>query len=1444
MVLGDELRIFLLRCTVFDILISVNKEVVAMYINDRAISFLLPIVLLIMPCPVSEARTIYVDDDAIGLNDGTSWVDAYTFLQEALNDARLAEKPVEIRVAQDIYRPNEGLVAIPEFDWRTTTFQLINGVTLKGGYAGLGQPDPNARDVELYETILSGDLNGDDADNVDVADPEYLLDVPGRAENSYHVVTGSSTDGMAVLDGFTITAGNANGSSAYGNGAGLYNLSGSPTLTNCTFRGNSAWNGGGMYNRISNPNITNCKFSTNSAIDGGGICNSLYSSPVLKNCRFIGNLAYNGAGMDNNHYCHATLMNCTFTGSSVNIGGGMNNDFSNPILANCAFIGNSAREGAGMHNHQSHPILTNCMFTGNKALSGGGMDNENSSHPSLTNCTFSGNMAEIGNALMCDIYGHNPNDKYPGIIDLNNCIIWDSGNEIWNENGSTINITHSNIPNKKTTIYDPFGAVIWGDGNIHTDPLFVDADGDDNMLGTSDDNPRLSENSPCIDAGDNSMVPPSLITDIDGKMRIVNDLVDIGAFERQAPYFQFGMGTFVVLEGKSETFTIALTELPSDTVTVTVAFYSGDRDIRVKSGEILVFDSSNYSVPQTFALSADEDSDNLNGIARIRISTPNLSVDVRVTEADNEPNVGILFVDDDAPDGGNGTSWAEAYTFLQDALADARLAEKPVEIRVAQGIYWPDQGGDYVVGDKIAIFRLVNGVAIKGGFAGIGETDPDKRDIEIYQTILSGDLAGNDSDANDFVVLPNEPTRTDNSYHVVTGGGTTNTAVLDGFIVIGGNATYSYQEEGGGIYIIAGNPTITNCTFIYNWGWSGGGLYNGNSSPVLTNCVFSMNSGLDGAGMYNTNSNPMLFNCIFTENATAIPPGVIVEPPFDNGGGMYNRHSSPVLTNCTFVGNSAFDVGGIYNYGDADSTLIDCILWGNTMPQIVGNAVISYSNVQGGWEGEGNIDADPIFADPNNGDYHLKSQKGRFDPNIQTWIKDDITSPCIDAGNPNSPVVFEPFPNGGIVNMGAYGGTAQASKSPSDLHAKYGGGSGEPNNPYLIYTTEQMNTIGLHSEDRDSHFKLMADIDLSGLGARDFNIIGTFPNYFRGVFDGNGHTISNFTCISTDVEGIALFSYVEGGQAEIRDLGLIDPVIDAGMIEPDGNLEEGNTAGSLVNYLWSGTVSRCYVRGGSVSGDLQVGGLVAYNRGGVLAGCYSSAEVIGSNGVGGLVGHNKGTITGCHAIGTVTGLGGVGGLTGYNEDLIQNSSASGDVAGDFDIGGLVGESKRDKTIQGSFSTGGVTGIHHVGGLVGNSLSDVTNCYSTSSVSGGQYVGGLVGFLGGLIADCYSAGNIIYEPVESSESNPRIGGLVGLGYDPNDVHSSFWDIEASGQTVSFGGTGKTTAEMQTANTFLEAGWDFINETDNGTDDIWWILEGRDYPHLWWERSQSDGETVGQ
>jgi len=156
------------------------------------------------------------------------------------------------------------------------------------------------------------------------------------------------------------------------------------------------------------------------------------------------------------------------------------------------------------------------------------------------------------------------------------------------------------------------------------------------------------------------------------------------------------------------------------------------------------------------------------------------------------------------------------------------------------------------------------------------------------------------------------------------------------------------------------------------------------------------------------------------------------------------------FTNYIIRGNTTTkESGGRVLCRNASATVTNSIVWGKTSP--VGREIsvrdpastltIAYSNVGGGqagasvegscvldW-GEGNIDTDPFLDDTNNGDFHLKSEAGRWDPNSQIWIQDNVSSPCIDAGDPNSPVAFEPFPNGGFVNMGAYGSTPEASKA-------------------------------------------------------------------------------------------------------------------------------------------------------------------------------------------------------------------------------------------------------------------------------------------------------------------------------------------------------------------------------------------------------------------------------
>jgi len=792
-----------------------------------------------------------------------------------------------------------------------------------------------------------------------------------------------------------------------------------------------------------------------------------------------------------------------------------------------------------------------------------------------------------------------------------------------------------------------------------------------------------------------------------------------------------------------------------------------------------------------------------------------------------------VHVDDDADAINDGTSWIDAYKCLQDALTEVRPGD---EIRVAQGIYKPDQRysrirDELIVknsGDRKETFQLINGATLKGGYAGIGEPDPDARDIKIYQTILSGDLNGDDG--------PNFTNSSENSYHVVTGSRTDATAILDGFIVCAGHADGSSFPDycGGGMYTTFGNPTVVNCTFRGNYGFDrGGGMFNYRSHPTVTNCTFNKNSARFGGGICNVESESVVSYCTFSGNSVMLREG--------SGGGMSNSHGRPVVIHCTFIGNTARNGGGmeynnvyskppvthcIFNRNSASGLggglcnivanpiLTNCTFVDNSAEE--GNAIasmatpddeyvtevqlinsilmdgdqeiwnyrgsiihISYCNIcvtEAGvfdpceaviW-GEGNIDMDPLFArlsywdnkgtrDPSDdvwveGDFHLKSQAGRWDSISGSWIVDDVTSPCIDAGDPNSPVASEPLPSGGVVNMGAYGGTSEASKSLSDQSVtKYSGGTGETNNPYQIATAEDLMLLSNSPEDYDKHFILITDIDLDPNlpGRKIFNRAVIAPDEapdthsffwgvpFTGVFSGNGYTISHLTIAGGDCLG--LFGGLRS-PGKISNLGLVG-----------------------VNILTTSTTK---------------------------------------NLIGSLVGDSWGEITCCYSTGTVKGWRFVGGLVGWNEGNITMSYSTCKTSGIYDIGGLVG---------------------------GHYNGNITNSYSIGAVSGNGNIGGLVGrnrYEGlSIIANCYSVGRVI--------GDQNVGGLVGLGSPSIDVLDSFWDMETSGKYTGSEGTGKRTAEMQIASTFLEAGWDFLTETGNGTDDIWWILEGKTYPRLWWE-----------
>jgi len=255
------------------------------------------------------------------------------------------------------------------------------------------------------------------------------------------------------------------------------------------------------------------------------------------------------------------------------------------------------------------------------------------------------------------------------------------------------------------------------------------------------------------------------------------------------------------------------------------------------------------------------------------------------------------------------------------------------------------------------------------------------------------------------------------------------------------NQNLAYQG-GAGMYNLQSSPIISNCTFSSNeaHGGLGGGIYNyDGSNPIISHCTIADNEAERGGGIAcNEKSAPTLSHCTIRANSA-----------YDLGGGINcESGSDPMVTNCVITNNTSKwgYGGGISCVGVSGPTITNCIVWGNVHENIalvIGSTPsITYSDVEGGFEGQGNINVEPCFVDANNNDYHLKSEGWRWDSLRQRWYYDIMTSRCIDAGNPGSPLGEEPlsvpldpdnqWAQNLRINMGAYGGTAEASMAPYD----------------------------------------------------------------------------------------------------------------------------------------------------------------------------------------------------------------------------------------------------------------------------------------------------------------------------------------------------------------------------------------------------------------------------
>ncbi len=399
----------------------------------------------------------YVDGTASGHNNGSSWGDAYNYLQDALDTAQSGE---EIWVVEGTYMPDQGVNVTPGD--RAATFQLKYDVDLYGGFPSGGSTWEDSDPAE-YVTILSGDLAGNDGPNF-----------ANNGENSYSVVTCEEIRLRAILDGFTITGGNG------GSGGGVRILAGSPTITNCTIIGNSAGNGGGIYG---NGGISNCLIIGNFAAQKGG---GTFGTRGLSNCTIRGNET---EGKGGGIYCSYLVIPPYYDSRGDPLYHRFDSTFSNCVIAN-----NKASEGAGIYWHYTRTVYYS-----------GGSSDVVEGRQELINCTISGNEAKTkGGGIYTNV----------SIDSIANCIIWGNAAHVEGNETMTYNadmwVEYSNIGG--TSSYIPDG-MHWLSESMDDDPLFFDPDG----LDAWDDNDYwLSAGSPCIDAANGNMAPA---TDIDGYER-------------------------------------------------------------------------------------------------------------------------------------------------------------------------------------------------------------------------------------------------------------------------------------------------------------------------------------------------------------------------------------------------------------------------------------------------------------------------------------------------------------------------------------------------------------------------------------------------------------------------------------------------------------------------------------------------------------------------------------------------------------------------------------------------------------------------------------------------------------------------------------------------------------------------------------------------------------
>lgn len=916
--------------------------------------------------------TLYVDSSAPGITqNGSSWADAYTTLTQALAAATGND---EILVSQGTYYPSAS-------DDPTATLQLQDNVAIYGGYAGYGTANPNAQNSQSYNTIFSGNLGG--------------------GLNTYHIVTASGTDSTAILDGVTIEDGNSN-AIATDDGAGLYNVAGSPTITNCDFSQNSAALGGAVFDQQAAPLLVNCSFSDNTAEDGAAMDDFDSSAATLVHCSFTVNSGTFGA-FEAEFNSSSQLTDCTFAANFGVQGGAIEISVDSTItVISSVFTGNTASEGGAINvGDSADSTLINCLLVDNTASEDGGAGAVFGGTVQFINCTIAGNTAPTGGAF--DL-------RDEGRVTIANSIIWDNSSGIEIASGSGLPGQPGYLPGGgyADVSYSDTQDGEPGAGNIDADPQFIRNPGTNGSSDLGDE--HLSLSSPCIDDGNNAAVPANITTDLDGRPRFVDipgihdpgAIVDMGAYEAWENIVYVDSHATGANTGSS--WANAFT-----TLTAALAYAVPDQTIEVAGGTY--YPTSGTDRTATFQLINNVTIE--GGFGGVDSASP----DVRDTV--NTPSIlsGDIGVAGDSLDNSYHVVTA-SYTNFTAVLDGFTITGGNAD----------SSNSDYFAG---------GGMIDAGGNATINNCT-----FTNNTAIIFGGAVLNEANA--------DPVFTNCTF-------TGNTA---------GNSTYN--AFGGAMVNYGANPVLVDCTFTDNLADSplgqaiGGAIENEYSTPTLVGCQFIQNSatglngGFGGALDNEDDSSPEIDNTIFEGNTTKEAAGAVMniggiatyaDCVFSGnaapaGGAMYNFTSAdPNLINCTFAFNLAEVGGAIVNDTTSIPVITNSILWGDEsldagneiyLATTDSGATVTHSDIDGGYAGTGNMNADPLFLrDPDPGtdeqwgtadDYYgnlsLSANSPAIDIGDNSAVPADITTDVVNQPRfIDIPGINDP---GAIVDLGAY----------------------------------------------------------------------------------------------------------------------------------------------------------------------------------------------------------------------------------------------------------------------------------------------------------------------------------------------------------------------------------------------------------------------------------------